>query len=134
VGARTGFLAKLKHELLKLVFVVCLMVSALIFFGGLSLLLNYLGWDHVRFITGTVLACGLYFSLASIKLRPAAGGRRFNIPGIVIGAALVCGAALYAATESAAAFVFCLLVPLVAGGVIAGIKSGLKARDKNKAG
>ena len=127
-------MAKFKHELAKLAFVVALMALMLTFFGGLSLLLEYLGWDYVRTISMTVMVCGIYMMLISIRFRPVAGGRRFNLPGIIAGTALTCGAALYGVFENAAWFIICLLLPFVIGGIVAGIKAEAKAKAGGSTG
>ena len=122
---------KLKEELLKLAFVVALMALMLTLFIALGALVESQGWDIVQIVYVTVLACGLYILLVAIKIGPVAKGRpRFNLPGIVVGTALICGSVLYSQSQDAGWFVFCLIVPIVIGGIIACIKGSAKAKGK----
>jgi peptidoglycan/LPS O-acetylase OafA/YrhL len=118
-------MVKFKKELIKFLVVAVLMALALVIFEGLSLVVVKYGLDHVRIISVAVGACGLFVAATGIRFVVSEEGRRlaFKAPPIVIGGALVCGAALYSVTGRVAAFVFCLLVPFVAGGVMAGIKA-----------
>jgi len=101
------------------------MSFAFIVFGGLSVLVVNKGWDYVKILSGIVMAAGLYTVASSIKLAPASEGRRltYKPPGIVIGMALMSGAALYYASRHASWFFFCLILPMVIGAVRAGLKS-----------
>lgn len=114
-----------KKELIKFIVVlVAMFLGVLIFLGLKSVVVKY-GVDYVRIISSVVGGFGLLMVIKGIRLAPSAEGKRlsFYAPGIVIGGALLCGAVLYWLTGYAGWFVFCLIVPMVVGGVIAGVKA-----------
>jgi len=118
-------MSKLKAELIKVVVVVAFMALLFAIFGGLSVLVADKGWDYVRIISGTLTACGVYIGVSGVRFGAAAqaGRGRYNLPAIVFGAALTCGAALYFFTRSAGWIPFCFILVLVTGAVRAGMKA-----------